>query len=195
MSAQIARERHLCRGGQGPAYLARLFAVSKTATIASCRRIGFTRSKIQTAICSAVGFFEALDLVQAMMVELRQQRREGASTSKKSTTQPLCGSTGPSSAFHPIRMPVHAVAAVRLRDIRQTVRRLEGERLKILIMLGDAEDLVRLHAQPPARMRQAIGDRRAAVFCARVRPVHRLQQRSARRRRPSNRSGSTPACG
>ena len=73
------------------------------------------------------------------------------------------------------------MAPVRFRDIRQPMRRLEAEGLRDLHATNfmgpsswNADQLVGLQAEPPARMRKTIGDRRSRVRRD-LGAIHRLQ--------------------
>ncbi len=103
------------------------------------------------------------------------------------------------------RMAVDFLAGLAERRAGQRMRRLEAERFRQFPhrksdaeVLSDTECLVRLQAEPPLRMAQAIVDRARGVL-DHVRAVHRLQRKalegearkmSPARRRPADRPAS-----
>ena len=74
--------------------------------------------------------------------------------------------------FPPARLaegvPVSACAASKLKDF-------VSSHISVVVCVSDAERVVRLQAESPLRMAQAIVDGARGVF-ARFRPVHRLQR-------------------
>lgn len=74
--------------------------------------------------------FEPGDLVETMMIELAVERREGLLDFEKIDDEPGLGIDRPFELeFDAVGMAVHIPAAMRRRDLRQEMRRLERESL------------------------------------------------------------------
>ena len=124
----------------------------------------------------------------------RSSGLKAASTSAKSMNQPSRSSTSPRTWSATWKeCPCSRAHLWSGGDHRQPVRRLERELLEDLHRLADADDLVRLQAEPPLRVLEAVLDgARDVRLERRGRPS--AAGRSARsRRRRSARAARRPA--
>ncbi|SOR31489.1 protein of unknown function [Methylorubrum extorquens] len=139
------------------------------------------------------GILQPLDLIEAMVVEPLQERREGALDVVEidHPTARRIDRAG-DRQLHAVGMPVHAVAAMGLRHVRQAVGRLEGEGL------GDLHRgiFTRSGTVPPRTAQRVVGGRRAhrdRGYVTTLAEMHPLSGLCSREPACGDRAGAAPS--